>query len=348
MEPYSEKVFPTLYKRNNFWTIRTKGPWIYIEHGTVHGKNNQEQIEESSPGTAQARAASRWNEKVDRESYSEQPYNFPKTPMLALEYQTHGHTLPSEIYFQPKLDGIRCVANNCELKSRKNTYINSVPHIKELLRALPDQVILDGELYNHGWDFQTHLTNIRPDSPTLNFLQVKYHVFDLQSDDPFYIRLEKLQEILKDFPRDHIQLVPTTKGHRRDIESITDKYISDGYEGAILRNPNVLYEYSSRSTSLLKYKRRDTTEFQIVGWTAATKGKEKGCAIAICTLPKTHPTFKPLTFEARLSGTLEYRRALYNFPPYPNSKLYARINHFGYHQSGLPVQPSCDSWFYEA
>lgn len=343
-----EKVFPTLYKRNNVWNIRTKDCWIYIKFGTVGGLTQEEAIQFSTPGEAAARAASRWNEKVDRDSYSEQPYNFPKTPMLALVYQEHGHKLPTDIYFQPKLDGIRCIANNCELRSRKNTNINSVPHIKELLKSLPDQVVLDGELYHHGWDFQTHLTVINPDTPHTDFLKIKYMVFDLQSDDPYYIRYEKLQEILKDLPKDYIDLVPITKGRRSDLDELTDQYITAGYEGAILRDPTKPYEYSTRSASLQKYKRRDTTEFNIVGWTAATKGREKGCAIAICSLPKTHPTFKPLTFEARLTGTLEYRRALYNFPPHITPRLYARINHFGYHQSGLPIQPSCDSWFYEA
>jgi ATP-dependent DNA ligase len=342
------KTFPKLYKKNNFWEISVKDQWITIKHGIFNGQYQTESLELASPASASAEAASRWNKKVDRELYSENPYNFPKQPMLALEFESNLDKLPSDVFFQPKLDGIRCIANNSELMSRQNTRINSVPHIAMLLSNIPDNIVLDGELYCHGLDFQTHQKLIRPDSPHEEFMKIKYHVFDIQSDDPFFMRHQQVNQVLGSLTllNEHIVAVETIPGKKEDVEKVTDHFIGQGYEGTIVRHPYTKYEYGQRSASLQKYKRFDTSEFRITGWTCSTKGREKGCAIAICSLEKNGP-FKPLTFQARLTGSLEYRKAVYENQPVILDNLYARIRHHGFYESGLPKQPICDSYFYE-
>lgn len=332
-------TLPKLYKRNKVWTISHQGCWVHISFGDHHGVQQKESIECPSPEKAAQEAQSRWNKKVDRESYSETPYNWPKTPMLALEYIEHGHKLPSTIMIQPKLDGFRCVATNCEMQTRQNTIICSMPHIKQALSAIPDGIVLDGELYCHGRSFQDHLTIIKRDNVHPDFMDISYHIYDIQDSAPFNQRIARLELILSGLNNPYLKLVPTREVPKRSAEELRDSYILDGYEGAILRDPYASYEYG-RTAALQKFKREDTTDFQIIGWKAATTGREKGCAIAECI------TENGLPFTARLTGTLEYRKATFKHQPPILPSLKARILHYGYYDSGIPKQPRCDSYFY--
>ena len=99
-------------------------------------------------------------------------YDFTKSPV------TSGIT-------QPKLDGIRMVANTRGLYTRSNKEIVSVPHIADALAGfIKDHptVTLDGELYNHDLkdDFQRLTSLVRK---TVNLVDskglVQYHIYDM-------------------------------------------------------------------------------------------------------------------------------------------------------------------------
>ena len=332
---------PTLYKRNQIWKVEVQDRWVHITHGTINGQQQKESQGFHSSEDAQTDATRRWNKKVDRESYWTTPYHRPLTPMLVTEYQDHHKKLPTEVYIQPKLDGVRCVADNCVLVSRQDTIFCSVPHIKDALSILPDGIKVDGELYVEGLEFQEILELVKRDVPHEDFLKVKYHVFDLQSNEPYKHRLRQLIS-LPIFESPHIKLVPTEKIDN-DYSLITihrDSCIFHEYEGVIIRAPHTPYEYGSRSYGVQRFKREDTTEFRIIGWKAASRGREQGCAIAICE------TGNGQSFTARLTGSLEGRRSLMESPPPPLGRLFGRILHYGFYKTGIPKQPRCDSFFY--
>ena len=82
-------------------------------------------------------------------------------PMLAHKYNPDKADYPA--YIQPKLDGVRCIiqceydnvvsANVIRAYSRTGKEFMNVKHIKESLRGVfleNPNLILDGELYNHG------------------------------------------------------------------------------------------------------------------------------------------------------------------------------------------------------
>ena len=334
--------YPILYKRSHSWQVQVRDNYVQITHGPVYGNKQVEAIRTPSYEDAQIEAQRRWDHKVNRESYGDTPYYAPLTPMLAVEYETHKDKLPPTVYVQPKLDGIRCVADNSVLMSRRNSIICSVPHIKQELSQLPDGIKLDGELYIHGLSFQEHLEYIKRDTPHPEFHRVEYHVFDIQSPDPFYFRHEQLKSLILSIHAPSIHLVPTIRIKSTEVTTYRDSFLSQGYEGAMVRDPFIPYEYGARSFSLQKYKREDDSEFPIVGWTAAKTGRERGCAIVICSLPNGE------TFTARMTGTLEYRRSLMQQPPpiLKSNPLMARIKHYGFFKTGIPKMPRCDSFFY--
>ena len=71
-------------------------------------------------------------------------------PMLAGGYKKNDDIFP--VIAQPKLDGIRCIANKSGLWTRANKPITSCPHIWEEIKPIFDkhpEFTFDGELYNH-------------------------------------------------------------------------------------------------------------------------------------------------------------------------------------------------------
>lgn len=260
--------------------------------------------------------------------------------MLAQTYNP-GAPLPERIWLQPKLDGIRCIASNKGMFTRQHKRITSLPNIDSALSKLPDNVYLDGELYFHGGDFQTHLEIIKRDNPHPSFNKVKYCVFDIVSDAQYKDRNHLIGEHINHLQSPYIEQVVSLFGNSKSIETYLNNCIDNGYEGCMIRLNDFGYEPGVRSSSLLKYKREDTTEFKIVGWTASNKGREKDCAIAICICSAG-------TFQARMLGPLEWRKSIYKNQPFVNEQLTGRILHYGYTREGFPRQPRCDSFFYGA
>ena len=103
-------------------------------------------------------------------------------PLLAHVYEPHRITYPC--YVQPKLNGIRALYQAGRFQSRDELPFPQglLDHLAGPLRQLfgPD-VILDGELYKHGWPLQRINAAVTPvrQRPTEDTLQVEYHVFDV-------------------------------------------------------------------------------------------------------------------------------------------------------------------------
>ena len=102
--------------------------------------------------------------------------------MLAQVYEPHRVTWPC--YVQPKLNGIRALYQAGQFQSRDELPFppGLLDHLaKTLLKIFGPEVILDGELYKHGWPLQRINAAVTPvrQKPTEDTLQVEYHVFDV-------------------------------------------------------------------------------------------------------------------------------------------------------------------------
>ena len=180
---------------------------------------------------------------------------------------------------QPKLDGERCravqeVSGTINLISSELNDFMSVPHINEELEYLISKCPFplpefDGELYCHDLDFsEIHsivsrsIDNLHPDRHLISL-----NIFDYVSNEAQFRRLLHLQNlndsVLKDAP--HINIVPTALAYSfSDIMKFYKKYLSQGYEGIIIRH--LLGPYvRKRSNKILKFKPKKEDIYTIIG-----------------------------------------------------------------------------------
>lgn len=200
-----------------------------------------------------------------------------KQPMKAHKWKEQGHKLPQMVYAQPKLDGMRtlgCVfdVNAGEMKTILGKPIPHLPHITEALKKLSKKLpkgikFLDGELYSHDIPFEDILSISKQKSePAENCELVSLFVFDIvhESNEPFEKRLAWLNEFgTTHFDNKTVKLVETIYIDKDDTEKYHDKYVQQGYEGIMLRDPKGLYEHK-RSYKLLKHKHFIDDEYEIV------------------------------------------------------------------------------------
>ena len=85
----------------------------------------------------------------------------------------------------------------------------------------------------------------------------------------------------------------------KDIYELHDKYVAEGYEGAIIHNIDGLYEFGFRSNDLIKLKSFMDSEYKIVGVVEAT-GRDEETAVFVCECEAGQFNVKPM-------GTRELR-----------------------------------------
>jgi DNA ligase 1 len=232
------------------------------------------------------------------------PRNSGIRPMLAKEYV--GWQGPC--YAQPKLDGMRCIANIYGLWSRDNNKIISVPHIegelKKFFQSFPD-MILDGELYNHQLDnFNLIMSMAKKTVPSFEDLErskkyIQYWIYDvcyLRRAFLFEERWAFIKRMNVNLP---IVITPTRFIRTQDeLDIYNIELLTQGYEGQIVRL-NASYE-QKRSYNLLKRKEFKDEEFELLDIQEGQGNWEGYAKIAICGLADGRK------FGAGISGTQDY------------------------------------------
>lgn len=216
-------------------------------------------------------------------------------PMLADKYPEKVHKLPlglKSIALQPKVDGLRCFIEkmpdeSIRFSSRSGKIFTPIPFLTTWARsALKVGDIFDGELYIPGKPLQEIMSIV---SPTKNIKTellktVQFFWYDYipkgQEGKSFKERFidstivarhgaYKLETIL--FEEDSVDLPSgvTVEGTQSEylidiFDPIFDSFIEEGYEGMMIRDITSPYYFGRRSVSLLKYKKMQTEEFQIV------------------------------------------------------------------------------------
>lgn len=254
-------------------------------------------------------------------------------PMLAKSYNDEKYKIDwNNAYVQPKLDGMRCLAfcdnGKVKLLSRQGKEITTVPHIIKELQSIKDKVILDGELYSHGSNFQENMRLIKKYRQG-ETEKVQYHVYDTVSNDSFEDRSDYLTTKTIDCSS-LIQLVVTSKiRNEKDLTNFHKQWLQEGYEGTILRWGNEGYKINGRSSNLLKYKDFQDISCKIIDITPADSRPEWG----IPTLE-----YKSKRFQAGMKYSYAEREDFLT-----NKKKYigktAEIRFFEYSEDGIPRFP---------
>lgn len=347
----------TLYKKDSkgnirFFRIFTEGSEIVQQSGidgtdspvehrkTAKAKNVGRSNETTPEEQAVSEAQSTINKKLDKgyfETKDEAENEEVILPMLAKSFDKHEKKVDWEsgVVVQPKLDGMRCLcvvrSGKVKLLSRGGKEIETMKHIKECVKGL-DDVILDGELYAHGESFQENMKLIKKYRPGESEF-VKLHTYDIVSDTPFIERYETLSQIVEGL--EHVELVENEYVNSKEgLQESHSKFLSDGYEGSILRHGDKGYKVNGRCDSLLKFKDFIDIALPIMDIVPGDQRPEEG-----------YPTFY---WEGAVDDTLttgmkfshkERKEFLENKENYIGQT--AEIRFFEYSDTGVPRFPVC-------
>jgi DNA ligase-1 len=299
------------------------------------GKNIGKSNETSAFTQAISETQAKWNDKKNKESYSEQELTIQSNlasctesrpvyfPMLAHTYCPTTPDKKQKIQFpcfvQPKLDGVRCIAffdtNKVVMQSRTGSHFESLAHLTEVLAPVFSQqkspVVFDGELYTDEMPFEELVGLVKTKKCTVDTLKkiakIKYHVYDtVDTLAPFSERIQRIAQILHpSIQTKWIECVQTDTVHNlAEFKAKFTEYVESGYEGIMLRNREGKYQCNYRSHDLQKYKEFLESEYPIVGYTEGA-GKDKGTVIWICS---TGSNTVSNEFSVRPRGTFEQRK----------------------------------------
>lgn len=266
---------------------------------------------------------------------------FPK-PMLAKQSDTVSlNTFEKPHYCSKKLDGIRCLMrwqdNEIKTASRggidyniPTTYIRQDKTLIEFFKSHPD-LILDGEIYEHGKILAQISGSCRKITLEEKHKFLKYYIYDLVLPDmKFEDRLMILQDMQNIFSNskfivilDHI-----LTNSFSEIEFLHNKYVNEGYEGLIMRNPNKVYKPNGRGMEMLKYKLFSDNDYEIIGM---NEGLREEDMVFVMKCDAGEFEAKPIG-DRRLKQ--EYRQNINNL-----IGQFASIKHFGFTEKGIPNLP---------
>jgi DNA ligase-1 len=244
-------------------------------------------------------------------------------PMLAKDYKKELKKVIYPCYVQPKLDGMRSLATEDDgFMSRTGKSIDTLGHI--VLADLEDTV-LDGELYAHGVSFQENMKLIkkyRKDQTE----QVKYHVYDMVIDAPFYDRHTMLVALVARMENPNIELVPTYEViNEAQILEYHTLFISQGYEGTMVRHSDEGYTVNKRSSQLLKYKDFIDEVYEVVDVIPSEARPDQGVVVCFSPYGNFNCGMKFTHFERKviLSCKEEYigQKAEVRFFEYTDGKI---------------------------
>lgn len=272
-------------------------------------------------------------------------------PMLAKQYDkvTNSNIFEKSWLASRKLDGVRALFyyKNGEIHtaSRGGTHYDySTTHLRNyeplihFFKAHPN-VILDGELFKRFKSLQEISGAARMELNAVDCQWLEYWVYDCYIPEMSAIdRVRFLYENLK---------VPIYEGEDNDepvkllehqpisgfknIMELHDKYVSEGFEGVVIRDPDKFYKPNGRTNDMIKVKKYQSSEFKVIGYKLGLRGSED--MTFTCELEDGR------TFEAMPVGNREIKQEYVdNFEAKYKNHL-AECTYFNFSNDGIPTQP---------
>lgn len=267
-------------------------------------KNTGQSNEKTPEEQAILEAERKWKRKVEHGGYIETLESIDNEeatdcgyflPTLAETYKK-GKDLPETVFASPKLDGLRAVISKDGAFSRRGKKYVTSKFIEKALEPIFEQypdLILDGELYNHDLkdDFDK-IASLARKTKEKGISQedwkairdiLQFHIFDCKLENrpemTFTDRCAFLVTLIYPLSGDGfdesklklVNQVPVDNDFAV-ISNIHDNYVKQGYEGAMVRNPDAPYIHE-RTKDLQKVKIFITDEFEIDEIVAGKKGK---------------------------------------------------------------------------
>lgn len=264
-------------------------------------------------------------------------------------------------YASRKIDGVRCSfyydGSEIHTSSRGGEdydcacmhFLNNEKLLKFYERH--PNIILDGELYKHGKSLQQISGAARLEKNAYDCDWLEYYIYDIiDTTRTFEERLRILAAIKHElelgfnpertWKEDELQfqMVPQQKvSGYKNINILHDIYVSEGWEGVVIRDPSKVYRPNGRTNDMIKFKKYKDDEFLVIDYELGLRGTED--MTFTCTTPAG------LEFKAKPWGDRAIKEEyVKNFKTKYQYKM-AKIKFFYYsngndERTGVPLQPS--------
>lgn len=240
--------------------------------------------------------------------------NGAKKPMLCKVYDAADSKTQKVPYWliSRKHDGVRCFLfmKDGEIKTSSRggqdydiatTYIKQDPFLLEVFNQFPN-IILDGEIYRHGWNLSTISGLCRLESVDERHKELCFHCYDIVDEESIFSKrfvvLQNLYQLRETkYPESKLVIVEhTVVRSNQEIMEAHNKFVAEGYEGAVIRDPNEVYKCGGRDRRMQKIKIFSDAEFKILGLSEGLRDED------MCFLMETSDGNQ---FKAKPIGTRE-------------------------------------------
>ena len=261
-----------------------------------------------------------------------------------------------------KIDGLRCIIylgddGKLHTSSRGATNYDSAmfeilthPALIKLFKNNKG-LMLDGECYHHGYTLQQINSIARTQKVAKDLEVLQFYWYDIVDlNNPFKSRLAKMKSIakeLKEYGSEigwepdrvfkenelRIQFVPQVEVNGWDnMMKLHNDYVSEGWEGLVIRDPERPYKPNGRTNDMIKIKVYKDDCFKVVGKEAGLRGSED--MVFIMQMPDGR------TFKAKPFGDREQKEEYWiNFDKKYKGHI-GECKFFYYSDDGIPLQPA--------
>ena len=261
-----------------------------------------------------------------------------------------------------KIDGLRCIIylgddGKLHTSSRGATNYDSAmfeilthPALIKLFKN-NEGLMLDGECYHHGYTLQQINSIARTQKVAKDLEVLQFYWYDIVDlNNPFKSRLAKMKSIaeeLKEYGSEigwdpdrifkenelRIQFVPQVEVSGWDnMMKLHNEYVSEGWEGLVIRDPERPYKPNGRTNDMIKIKVYKDDCFKVVGKEAGLRGSED--MVFIMQMPDGR------TFKAKPFGDREQKEEYWiNFEEKYKGHI-GECKFFYYSDDGIPLQPA--------
>ena len=282
-------------------------------------------------------------------------------PQLAKQAEkvTNKKIFDKEWLSSRKLDGVKSLFcyNEGEVHTASRGgghYDNSTEHIRmyqPLVKFFENNptIVLDGELFVRGKSLQQISGAARLEKGTKDTSWLQYWIYDCyDTANPETIAADRWDFLVSelnhkneisvyysvedDAINDPVILLHHEKvSGWNNMKKLHDKWVSEGFEGAVITDPSKPYKPGSRCNNLIKIKEYKSEDFKVIGYKLGLRGSED--MTFTCELEDGR------TFEAMPVGDRATKEEyVENFEDkYKGHK--AECTYFSYSDDGIPTQP---------
>ena len=280
-------------------------------------------------------------------------------PMLAKQADkvTNTKIFNKEWYASRKIDGLRALiymGKDGKLHTASRGAMNydaamceiiNHPTLIKLFKDNPG-LIMDGECYHHGYSLQQLSGIARTQKTAIDYGILQFYWYDIvDTNSTFDERWAFMQDIKdqlnltfdpeREFKNGElrIQFVPQIiTSSWNAIMDLHNEYVSQGWEGVVIRDPDKVYRPNGRTNDMIKVKLYKSSEFLITGYELGLRGTED--------MVFTLVTKDGIEFKAKPHGDREQKQWYVDNFETECLNQYATVKYFYLSDTGCPLQTS--------